>query len=544
MTTARGVAGGIQPRQEQQPPPCGMNCASGADIRGWIGVVAQRRKLGISDREALARAWAMLSAVNPFPATLGRVCPHPCEANCNRKDKDGAVAVHALERFLGDWALAQRLALPRLDAPGACPESIGVIGAGPAGLSFAYQLARRGYRVTLYEKAERPGGMLYFGIPQYRLPDRVLAAEVQRIVDLGVDLWLNTMAGRDAPVPTVAARHDVLFLGIGAGGGIRLGIVGEDGPGVWTGTEYLASVNRGAPPQLGERVIVVGGGNTAVDAARAARRAGASVTLLYRRTRAEMPAIDAEVDDAVAEGVDIEYLAAPTAVRRENGVVRAVVVQRMRLGEPDGSGRRAPVAVEGATCDLPADTVIAAVSQQPDWAGLAELRSGTLWAQVTGDGEVRDRLWAGGDVRGLGLAGIAVAQGRRAAEAVHARLRGLAAPGDTASPPVSSPRVKPDFYTPVKPLGPPRRPSDEWLSRPDDEIEETISEAQFLEEVARCFSCGLCFGCEQCFTYCNEGGFSRLQDVNPGRYYALNLELCESCGKCVDLCPCGFLERA
>src|SRR3990172_2097381 len=171
----------IKPRQVEKSPPCNSSCATGGDVRAWIAVVAQREKLGLSDTEAFNLAWHMVTEMNPFPATLGRICPHPCESSCSRRDKDGAVAINALERFLGDWALDRRLSLQRLQEE-MKPESPGVTGAGPAGLSFAYQMARRNYRVTVYEKQEKPGGMLYYGIPQYRLPEDILIAEIQRIL--------------------------------------------------------------------------------------------------------------------------------------------------------------------------------------------------------------------------------------------------------------------------------------------------------------------------------------------------------------------------
>jgi NADPH-dependent glutamate synthase beta subunit-like oxidoreductase len=529
----------IRPLQQAQAPPCGA-CASGTDVRGWIALIAQRHKLGLSDHEAYARAWESVAAINPFPAIMGRICPHPCQTDCSRAGKDGAVAINALERFLGDWGLARALPLPRLAEPGSRPESIGVIGAGPAGLSFAYQMARRGYRVTVYESASKPGGALYFGIPEYRLPEQVLEAEIARIVDLGVDLRLDTAVGRDLDLATLRNRHEVLFLGIGAGRGLTLGIPGEDGPGAWTGTEYLACLNRGEPIALGERVVVVGGGNTAIDAARAARRSGAEVTLLYRRTRAEMPAIEAEVEDALAEGVQIEYLAAPVEILRENGQLCGVVVRRMELGEPDRSGRRAPVPIPGSDYPLPADAVIAAVSQQPDWEGLKRPGQETVWAEPAADGELQDGVWTGGDTRGLGIAGQAIAQGRTAAEAVCARLQGDPAPRRPAAA-LPKPAVKPDFYPARPPVTVPRKPVDQWRTEPDAELQGTITEAEFLGEISRCFSCGLCYGCEQCFMYCNASGITRLTHVAPGAYFAVSLERCQACGKCTDLCPCGFL---
>jgi len=530
----------IRPRQSEKLPPCCAGCATGADVRGWIAVIAQREKLGLYEPEAYLQAWRMVTAINPFPATLGRICPHPCQVNCSRKEKDGAVAINALERFLGDWALKQQLDLPRLEQ-GAKPESIGVIGAGPAGLSFAYQMARRSYRVTIYEKEEKAGGMLYYGIPQYRLPEEVLGAEIRRILDLGVELKLNTAIGRDITVQLLRKRHDVLFLGIGAGRGRKLGITGEEGADVWTGAEYLARLNRGEPIELGVEVVVVGGGNTAVDAARAGRRSGARVTMLYRRTRKEMPAIESEIEDALAEGVRIEYLSAPVEIKRDGGKVRALVVQRMELGEPDNSGRSRPVPVPGSEYEIPAESVIAAVSQEPDWEYLSELDRGTVWVQAAGHGRVESGLWAGGDALAPGIAGLAIAQGRQAAEAVHAQLRELEQPRASQRSAVSDKTIKADYHPEKKPATPRRRPVEDRLTQPEAEVQETISREEFLEEVSRCFSCGLCYGCEYCFMYCNAGAFARLGQVGPGAYFALSLDYCEGCGKCIDLCPCGFL---
>ena len=532
----------LRPQPQERLAPCCTGCVSGSDVRGWISIVAQRRQLGLSDLEAYERAWGILAAVNPFPASLGRICPHPCEAGCNRTVKDGPVAINALERFLGDWALEHQMPLPRLEAHGCRQESLGVIGAGPAGLSFAYQMARRGYPVTVYEKQERPGGMLYYGIPQYRLPEDVLAAEVHRILDLGIDLQLNTAVGRDIPVSALRQRHVNLFLGIGAGRALKLGVPGEDGTGTWTGTDYLFRVNRGEEVALGGQVIVVGGGNTAMDAARTARRTGACVTILYRRTREEMPAIDAEIDDALAEGVQIEFLTAPIRMMRDTGRVRAVVVRRMRPGEPDTSGRRAPVPVPGSEYEMPAESVIAAVSQQPDWDGITELKPEEDWAEASASGECRDGLWAGGDFLGLGVAGLAIRQGREAAEAVHNRLVGLPAPAARQQHAVASSAVKPDFYDERERVALPRRPVAERIASPEAEIQGTISEQEFLREAARCFSCGLCYGCERCFMYCNAEGFTRLVPAGPGAYFAQSPERCLACGKCIDLCPCGFLS--
>jgi NADPH-dependent glutamate synthase beta subunit-like oxidoreductase len=512
----------LRPIQSQKTPACSAGCVTGADVRGWIGIVAQRRKLGLSDGEAYARAWNNIASVNPFPATLGRICPHPCERRCNRERKDGAVAINALERFLGDWGLRNDLRLPTLDE-GHKPESIGVIGAGPAGLSFAYQMARRGYRVTVYEKQQKSGGMLHYGVPEYRLPEEVLEREVRRILDVGIDLEVGIAVGRDVSMHDLRERHAALFLGIGAARGLRLGIPGEEGTGAWTGVEYLGALNRGESVTLGGDVVVVGGGNTAMDAARSARRTGARVTVLYRRTSAEMPAIASAIEAALAEGVAIEYLASPIRIDRSDGVVKGVVAQRMRLGEAHRSGRRECIPLAGTEFSLPADSVIAAVSQAPDWRGLDGAE------RDAGDVSGNEPNLLGGDVLGPGVAGIAIAQGRRAAELLHAKLRGFSGPLQDRTG-AASPVVKADFYASKERVTPLTRPVQARLADPDAEVEQTISEHQFASEAERCFSCGLCFGCEHCFMYCNPGAFTRFEPVWPGAYFALSLDRCEACG--------------
>jgi NADPH-dependent glutamate synthase beta subunit-like oxidoreductase len=266
--------------------------------------------LGLSLEQACDRAWEELVQLNPFPATQGRICPHPCERSCSRTAKDGAVCINATERFLGDWGTARHLPLPKIVGKD-CTESVGVIGSGPAGLSFAYQMARRGYPVTIYEKTELPGGMLRHAIPDYRLPRAVLDAEIQRILDLQISLVRGIEAGNDISFAELRARHRLLFLGMGAQAARKLGVAGEAGPGVLSGIEYLTHRKQGIGDGLGKRVVVIGGGNTAMDAARSARRDGAEVTLLYRRRLKEMPAVVNEVQDALAEGVRFEFLSAP-----------------------------------------------------------------------------------------------------------------------------------------------------------------------------------------------------------------------------------------
>lgn len=534
----------FRPVQVEKAAPCQVGCANCGDIRGWIGLVAQRHKMGVSRDEALAQAWRLITDVNPFPASLGRICPHPCETHCNRSHLDEPLAINAMERFLGDYGISNGLPLPRFRSIEA-KEWVGVIGAGPSGLSFAYQMARRGYRVTVYDAREKAGGMLRFGVPDYRLPQDVLDAEIQKILDLGVELKLNTRVGTDVSLEELRSRHSSLYLGIGAQKGRGLAIPGGDGPSVWTGTDYLVRINSGEQVDTGNRVIVVGGGNTAVDAARCARRGGADVTILYRRSREEMPAIAVEIEDALEEGIELILLASPVSLERDpNGALTGVRVQRMGLGPPDSSGRKRPLPIAGSEFSLPADTVIAAVSQVPVLDGLESLDHDGNWLVPDSRAAPDTGVQVGGDAINPGIAGEAIIQGRHAAEALHARLRGLA-PGSRAEP--GFPEINPDnirFASKINSAAvhTARVPGEERVASGMMEVAKTITENQFMAEVERCFSCGSCSGCEQCYMYCTSGCFTRLEEPRPGMYFTLNLDQCKECGKCIEVCPCGFLE--
>ena len=533
-----------RPKQVEKAAPCQGGCANCGDIRGWIGTVAQRDKIGLSAEEAYAQAWRIIPAVTPFPATLGRICPHPCEDHCNRSELDEPLAINAMERFLGDFAIRAGLPLVR-NGDSVGDVWIGVIGAGPSGLSFAYQMARRGYRVTVYDAREKAGGMLRYGVPDYRLPQDVLDAEIQKILDLGVELRLRTEVGKDISLEKLRELHSSLYLGIGAQLGQGLPIPGGDGPGVWTGTEYLVRINRGETVDIGSQVIVVGGGNTAIDAARCARRCGAEVTILYRRSREEMPAIAHEIDDALEEGIELLQLATPVAIgRAADDRLQTVRVQRMELGEPDESGRRSPVPIAGSEYEVTADAVIMAVSQVPVLKGLEALDHQGNWLVADAAGAVGENIVAGGDALGPGIAGEAIVQGRRAAEALHGRLRGSEDGGspDPVGPEIHGDQVRFATKAGSAAVHTPMLPAEERVRLGMTEVAGTVDESQFLAEVQRCYSCGSCFGCEQCFMYCTSGCFTRLEEPRPGMYFSLNLDACKECGKCIEVCPCGFLE--
>jgi NADPH-dependent glutamate synthase beta subunit-like oxidoreductase/Pyruvate/2-oxoacid:ferredoxin oxidoreductase delta subunit len=551
---ADGVSA-LRPVQVVKLPPCSKTCPSDNDIRGWLTIIAQREKAGLSLEEACDRAFAIEAETNPFPAIMGRVCPHPCEGQCNRNHKDGAVGINSVERFIGDWAIARDLALPKLEVGGPFSEKIAVIGAGPSGLSCAYQMARRGYRVTVFESLAKTGGMLRYGIPVYRLPRHIIDAEVKRIEALGVEIRCNVTIGKDITIEALKEEFAAIYVAIGAHQGKKVGVPGEDGQGVYTGTEFLRMVNTGATPPVGKKVVIIGGGDTAIDAARVClrcgqdaasitRRMGSEVTILYRRTRKEMPAIEREIEEAIEEGIRIEFLAAPARILRdESGNVTKMVVQRMELGEPDASGRRRPVPIEGKLDEIEVDTVVAAVSQQPDVKALGAFQE-KGWLSIDAWGRTPEaKIWSGGDNVNLGLATTSIGHGRKAAMSMHASLRGVEPRLDGRGPDIGPERIKMDFFESKSPaqraiMGPEQR-----LANPTDEIDGGITQEQALAEVTRCFSCGSCFGCERCWMYCTPSCFKKIAEPpKPGDYYTVKLDTCDGCKKCAEECPCGFLD--
>jgi len=544
----------LRPRYVEALPPCTAGCPSGNDVRGWLTEISLREKFGVSIEDACEGAWRNYMETNPFPSVMGRVCPHPCEDACNRKEKDGAVGINSVERFIGDYGLSKKLAPTLIEGEDPKKEKVAVIGGGPSGMACAYQLVRRGYATTVFESLPKAGGMLRYGIPEYRLPRDILDGEIQRIVDFGVVLKCDTKVGKDVSFADLRKDYGAIYVAIGAHQGKNMGIPGEDGPGIWTGTEFLNHVNSGKKVDIGGNVVVIGGGDTAIDAARVSKRVtldsagiskrmGAEVTILYRRTRTEMPAIEREIEEALEEGINLEYLAAPIEMLRDDdGHLKAMVVQRMELGEPDDSGRRRPVPIEGDTYELPVETMITAVSQKPDLGAVKsdELGDGWLNADEWGRTEI-EGIWTGGDNINLGIATTSIGQARRAAESIHCYLRKEDHPEIIDHKPILHDKLKLDWYEAKPRVERPVLAPEERLANPQKEIDLGISPEEALEESARCFSCGKCFGCENCWMYCQNNCFTKLQQPQHGEFYTVKLDVCDGCKKCWEECPCGYI---
>jgi heterodisulfide reductase subunit A len=522
--------------EKQGRPPCRQACPVHQDAAGYVSLVAAGR---------FAEAARLIRRQNPLPSICGRVCYAACEEACNRQSVDRPVAIRDLKRFVIDW---ERDNVGEVEPPAPendYPERVAVIGSGPAGLVCAHDLALKGYKVTVFEKHRKLGGMLAVGLPGYRCPrdevERDLAyvertgVEFRPGRELGVDFTMDDLLG-GAP----GYGFDAVFLGIGAHRGLEMGIEGEDLDGVITGVDYLRRINLRLPQETGKKVAIVGGGNTALDAARAARREGAEVTVLYRRTRGEMPCEEDEFDDAVAEGVRFEYLVLPVEVLGEDGrspaggqvrYVTGLKCLKMELGEPDASGRPRPVPVQGSEHVRGFDQVIPAISQRPIWRWLKNWRgqaeadpsghlSFTAWETLKVDPESmrsgHPKIFGGGDVV-LGPSTIieSMGQGRRAAEAIDKQLRCEPLADFHTYVPPRTPRQgfeeRPHSYAPTYDETPqvartpmPKRPVAERLGDYLP-VDFGYSEEEARREAERCLKCGVCVECYECERVCEPG---------------------------------------
>jgi len=507
-------------------PPCNAQCPAGEDIQGWLYHAES------GDYET---AWRHLTRDNPFPAIMGRVCYHSCESVCNRARIDSAVGINSVERFLGDEAIKQgwRFEPPARESG----KHVLVVGAGPSGMSAAYHLRRLGHRVTVKEAGPMVGGMMRFGIPKYRLPRDVLDAEMQRIEAMGVTLELGAKVERIDDTMK-AGGFDAAFLAVGAHLAKRAYIPAKDSSRILDAVSVLRSMEGEDQPMLGRRVVVYGGGNTAIDVARTAKRLGATEAIIvYRRTRERMPAHDMEIEEALQEGVMVKWL---STIRQAGTDADAgtLTIEKMKL---DDQGNPQPT---GEFETLESDSLVLALGQDVDLSllkgvpglvvkdGVVQVDPATMMTGHAG-------LFAGGDmVPAERNVTVAVGHGKKAARHIDAWLRGTQRVAAPKHAPATFEHLNPWYYSDAPKTV---RPQLELARRTSsfDEVQGGLTDANALFEARRCLSCGNCFECDNCYGVCPDNAVIKL---GPGKRFEFNYDYCKGCGMCVAECPCGAIE--
>ena len=515
------------PRHIHAPSPCHAACPVNGDIAEWIG----RARAG-----DFRGAWEILTRHNPFPAVAGRICHHPCEAACNRAGFDAPLAICRLERYVGDRALAEGWAFGAVEQKRS--ERIAIVGGGPSGLAAAFHLRRRGFPVTLLESTAQLGGLLRYGIPPYRLPRPVLDGEIARILALGADVRCGEPIETGEQVERLRGSFDAVYLAIGAGSPKRLPQLDYTSASVVDGAAYLAQANAGLRPTLGRRVVVIGGGSAAIDAARSARRAGHDVTILSLESRAQMPAQREEILEALEEGIALVdgAMLARAVDRGSAGVALDCVRVRFEPGRQRGQFTVTPIADSEFT--FQADAIIPSIGQDPDVAALQALleTDGTLLKVDRRQATSLARVFAGGDAASMArFVTEAIGMGKRAAHEIE-HVLGHRGAGDGGEAVVPLAAIN-TFYYPAQARAEERTlPAQERVAS-GDEVQIGFGLEEALAETERCFSCGTCIRCDNCVYYCPDLAVKRERDG-----YAVLTDYCKGCGLCVRECPTGSMK--
>jgi NADPH-dependent glutamate synthase beta subunit-like oxidoreductase len=514
----------FSPLHQNKIPPCNDECPIRQDVRGFIEHLTKNR---------FDNALSIIRKDNPFPGVTGRVCYHPCQTVCNREFFDGYVSIAALERAASDFGQEKKRKKIREKN-----KRIAIVGGGPSGLTCAYHLRTMGYQATVFEALPVLGGMLRTGIPDYRLPKEVLDREIRAILDLGVEVKTDTRIGKDVEWKELEEKYDALFIATGAHLNKRLDVPGENLGGVISGVAFLRDINLGNGAHLGERVVIIGGGNTAFDAARTALRQGSKATIIYRRTQDQIPAYIEEVEQGIEEEVEILYLTMPIRISKNGGSGLTVECLKAELGEADDSGRKRPVPIPGSNFFVETDNVITAIGEDADLSYLPEKVKCHRGIVVTNEkgGSSSPNIFAGGDATDQPrTVAHAIGSGKRAALSIDEALRKRSKKEEKGLPVVEFEHINQDYFEKQERIEAPILTPLERRKN-SKEIKAGLTKEMAVKEAERCFSCGVCNKCGNCLIYCPD-----LAVEEDLRGYSVLYDYCKGCGICMVECPRGVI---